>query len=486
MTLLSKLRALCCKEPSRFARLAEARARFGTICPPTRGVGRPYLVVKLKDDVNLPSDPAEREAFLAKYGWRELESRFGRLIVTSLFGSTALQALARQTKIAMERDENFKPTRFEKYLRIDPDKLLPLPRLAELEGALRGELPRQIFERVYVVRPGPPPGVVNWTDDPLAQYQFHLDANPFGVNAKAAWATFAGADGATTIHPAPKFVNVDCGWLVDHQDLGIVPSPSPLINDLSMAFHGAAMLGIVLARDNQFGGVGIVPNLNPLGVGLAYYDPYDPVNPANPLSLANAIGAATSGLQLGDVMLIEAQVYDPAQIATLAPPEVYHAEWNAINTATTAGIVVVEPCGNGINGGGPALNVDAAIPFGNSKAILVSAAAPWPHLPLTYSAYGSRVDCYAWGDSVLTCWDHGIGSKQDYAMAGGTSAAAAIIAGVALAVQSAHIEKYGTRLDAFQMQQKLRNPATGTAQEYQPGAPPIGIMPDLYSVILNL
>ena len=147
---------------------------------------------------------------------------------------------------------------------------------------------------------------------------------------------------------------------------------------------------------------------------------------------------------------------------------------------------MVEPCGNGINGGGPALNVDAAIPFGNSKAILVSAAASWPHLPLTYSAYGSRVDCYAWGDSVSTCWDHGIGSKQDYAMAGGTSAAAAIIAGVALAVQSAHIEKYGTRLDAFQMQQKLRNPATGTAQEYQPGAPPIGIMPDLYSVILNL
>ena len=492
MTLLAKLKALCCGEPSVLLKLANARAKLERPCVPTKPRGRPYLVVKLKDDVTLPADPAQQAEFLAKYGWRTLEEEFGRLFLSALFGRVALEALDKQTAAAIKRKPDFKRTKFEKYLRLDFERPLTLAALAKLEEAFKGDLLPKIFERAYVHRPAPPPALVNWADDPWAPLQMHLDGEGVGINVRAAWDNdLFGADGATSKGQRVKFRNVDCGWLfdqrtqrLDHDDLGYTPSPPPDHNDPDMTFHGTAALGIILAKDNQTGGVGIVPNL--LDVGLAYYDPYDPVhNPQqpNPYSLANAIGAATADLNLGDVLLIEAQVYRTKTSDLLAPVEVYDAEWKAIQAATTAGIIVVEPCGNGTNGGLPALDVDT-LPFSDSGAILVSAAVSWPHIRFDYSPYGDRVDCYAWGDSVYTCWVYDNQSKGDYGAAGGTTAASAIIAGAALAVQCAHIEKKnGARLDAQQMRDKLRN--IGTLPD-PPGSPRIGVMPDVYAIITGL
>ena len=489
MTLLAKLRALCCKEPPVLSKLARARAKLKRPCPPTKQLGRPYLVVKLKDDVTLPADPGERDRFLAEYGWKRLEAEFGRLFLNPLIGPVALEALDQQTTAAIKHNRDFQRTRFEKYLRLDSDRPLPLAALAKLEEAFLGDPLKRIFERPYVHRPGPPPGLVDWTDDPWAPYQMHLDGGGIGINVKAAWDNnLAGADGATTTGQPLKFRNVDCGWRLDasgqrldHEDLGQMTNPPPDHNDPSMTFHGTAALGIILAKDNRTGVVGIVPNLP--DVGLAYYDPYDPVHdPAhpNPYSLANAIGTAAASLQSGDVILIEAQVYRTKTSDMLAPPEVYDFEWRAIQVLTAAGIIVVEPCGNGTNGGWPPLDVDA-LPFADSGAILVSVAASWPHLRLAYSAYGNRVDCYAWGDTVYTCWDYG--SSSDYGVAEGTTAAAAIIAGAALSVQCAHIEKKnGARLNAQQMRDKLRSAANGIPPEPD-GGPPFGVMPDVYAII---
>ena len=311
---------------------------------------------------------------------------------------------------------------------------------------------------------------------------------------EAAWDNnLAGSDGATSNGPPPKLRNVDCGWRLDgpakrldHEDLTRALDPGPDFNDPAMAFHGTAALGIVLGEDNRTGVVGIVPKLP--NVGLAYYDPYNPVHdPQNPnlYSLANAIGTAVAGLTLGDVLLIEAQAYLPGKL--LAPVEVHDFEWRAIQTATAAGIIVVEPCGNGTNGGVPALDVDS-LHLSDSGAILVSAALSWLHYPLDYSPYGARVDCYAWGDSVCTCWDDGTGSKQVYDAATGTTAAAAIIAGAALAVQCAHIEKnaYGARLDALQMRAKLKDPNTSTPSLPDGTGRLFGVMPDVYAIITAL
>jgi hypothetical protein len=496
MTLLAKLKTLCGR-PEVLEQLARTRARYARTCP--RPAGRPYLVAKVKDGIALPTDRTERDALLAQYGWRELEARFERrLLHTGLFGSKALAGLREQTKIAQGRNPDFRAAKFEQYLRVDPVPALPLAKLEELAKALQAGRPGELFERgAYVNRPGPPPQV-NWPDDPGSGGQLYLEGGGVGVNAKTAWA-FAGADGAPTKGAAPKFRNIDCGWRlqppaapggplgpIDHEDLDAVPlNPPPVGNYGAMSSHGTEMLGIVLARDNQVGGVGIVPHLPE--VGLVYYDPYydpeNPPNPPDPNGLPGAVGTAMAGLQVGDVILIEAQVYAPGS-DKLAPPEIYRAEWDAIRTATAAGIVVIEPCGNGTADGPPVLDVDSELTHGESEAILVTAAASWPHARLPYTAFGKRVDCYAWGDTVLTCADYG--SRSDYGLTGGTSAASAIIAGVALAVQCAYIEKTnGTaRLDGPTMRQKLRNSAYGTPPA--PGAEPIGSMPDLHTVISNL
>jgi hypothetical protein len=111
---------------------------------------------------------------------------------------------------------------------------------------------------------------------------------------------------------------------------------------------------------------------------------------------------------------------------------------------------------------------------------------PARHSRYVDSNYGSRIDCYAWGDQVRTLWDAGFAAGipnncMSYGDFVRTSAAAAIIAGAALCVQGVR-KAAGGLLSPGQMQALLSDRATGT-ESVTPATDKIGVMPDLGRVI---
>src|SRR5262249_42720036 len=129
-----------------------------------------------------------------------------------------------------------------------------------------------------------------------------------------------------------------------------------------------------------------------------------------------AITRAARDLNPGDVVLIEAQSFagphfNPTTGTGVAPVEYENPVFDAIQAATSRGIIVVEPAANGSD------NLDHADYRGtfdrnvrDSGAILVGSGKP----PAAYgkgpdrartdeSNFGARVDVQGWGRAVMTC-----------------------------------------------------------------------------------
>jgi hypothetical protein len=96
------------------------------------------------------------------------------------------------------------------------------------------------------------------------------------------------------------------------------------------------------------------------------------------------------------------------------------------------------------------------------------------------SNFGNRVDCYAWGDSVVTPTSDASGATDQYRTNfQNTSAAAPTIAGAALLVQGmAQADPGLSRFAPGQLRAILSDPTTGTGS---PDA--IGVMPDLRAIV---
>ncbi len=188
------------------------------------------------------------------------------------------------------------------------------------------------------------------------------------------------------------------------------------------------------------------------------------------------------------------------------PTEVDPLDFDAIRLAVANGIIVVEAAGNGRINLNRLRTVDGrllrrrSVDFRDSGAIMVGAArAAAPHNRSWFSNHGSRVDCFAWGDSVVAA---GYGNYLDgddrhtYTDTfSGTSSAAPMIAGAAVLVQSLYgrnatprvSSKNGDpenwkRLSPSQMRSILSNPRTGTRQG-QGIQGRIGVMPNLRAVV---
>jgi hypothetical protein len=128
-----------------------------------------------------------------------------------------------------------------------------------------------------------------------------------------------------------------------------------------------------------------------------------------------------------------------------------------------------------------------------------------PHARLNESNFGSRIDCYAWGENIRTTWHHP--GDPPYADFGGTSGASAIIAGAALSVQGIYAKNLNTRIpgvdfanpDAVHMRRLLSDPTRSNPSDELTGATlsansrydanrnadKIGVMPNLQSIIRN-
>lgn len=115
-----------------------------------------------------------------------------------------------------------------------------------------------------------------------------------------------------------------------------------------------------------------------------------------------------------------------------------------------------------------------------------AASSASPHTRMGFSNFGSRVDCYAWGENVDTCYSNSAGSTTMYTGGfGGTSSASPIVTGAAVIIQSIAEASLGNRFHPLQLRTILCDSANGTPSN-DPINDRIGVMPDLRKIIPTL
>jgi hypothetical protein len=119
---------------------------------------------------------------------------------------------------------------------------------------------------------------------------------------------------------------------------------------------------------------------------------------------------------------------------------------------------------------------------------MVGAATAGPeHARIAGSNFGRRIDCYAWGEQVVTTGD-GVDSREIDRLTetfSGTSAASAIVAGAAVLLQSIAKADRGQPLSPADLRALLRDPIAGTAS-VNPADDRIGVMPDLKKAVARI
>jgi len=501
----------------------------------------PYITLKFKDDFKIEyrDGDGERLPF-----WGQLNEMFPGIELLRLYRLLEVDAfkalIAFAQKSAASRDERYDPPRFFQWFRVTAPPHTAFGRLAEV---LRSQAE---VEAVFIEQPGSPPQPIgNPGTNPQFVNQLYLRApvqpggTIGGINAVHAW--------NWTVGTGVKVVDYERGWgftfpaepppapnpiAMNHSDLPAVNRiPFGIHNDPSCAEHGTNVLGMLAMTDNSAFGVGATPGATVYVVTpVTGYD-----NKGKALfSHADALLAAINLLRplprnvpvVGDVLLIEHCIDDPSVPPPLpgtppwpprkqVPLELIPGNLNVIELATKAGITVVEAAGNGrsaytpdprlnldtwpsATGPHPFLpnpanfrddNVQTVLPFRDSGAILVSCAnmiageIPWAP---SWAPIGRRIDCWGWASSAQTTSTNTEGWKLNF---GGTSAAAAMVAGAAILLH-AHARAAGIQLGPREARRKLCNPAAGhTAAGIQGVSAPnttsplVGVMPDLAQVI---
>jgi len=493
---------------------------------PRRPPRNPRVVVQFDVGTDT-SDPEELRTWVDErtdHGFRDLLQDFpgARISRAMLLSSVALKRLEDR---ARKNHEDYKQPDFSAWFFVDARPGSDFEALAESIRRWPG------VETAYAERVSVPSGVV-LTGNPMRGEQRYLESAPVGVDAESAW-EHPGGGGEHA-----RFVDLEFAWDLDHPDFpaGITeippssppttPAPPPTPDDWA---HGTRVLGVIAAVDgNDDYGLGIVPHLGDVSVHSpeSYGGLVLPGEPA--LAIANlpsAILEATDKLPDGGVILIEIQIYKDLTILGNAVTQHYPVEknkltWKAIVAAVSAGCVVVEAGGNGDDSLGVFIRYDLNendddphavrmdgvttkqhYQLRDSGAILVSAAEagddlghdPHEHMPMAWAPRGDRVDCYAWGQNVRTTTTDVYVSGTSVTLTrdvtnnfDGTSSAAAIVAGVALAVQSLTYAHFGARLDPLELRDVLRDPSLGTQPTPPNSTDPtemIGVMPDLRAII---
>jgi hypothetical protein len=429
----------------------------------------PRIVVKFRDHITLPYGPGVTQALdhLRIAPWGDLMARFPGITIEPLHTTLDPQGLKGLAERAQRMDSDYRPPNLLTYFAIDsPSNVDP----EELVKALKA-LPS--VETAYIQSPPLPPPAVNGPNNPRYPNQGYIQQAPGGIDAAYAW-NFLGGDGAGI-----GFVDMEQGWVLNHEDL--LAAGITLISGVNQAYqgHGTAVLGEITAVDNTIGDVGIVPH-----VTARVISQYRPA-----FNTPDAITAAAATMSFGDVLLLEAQVATAG--LNNMPVEAESATFDAIRLATSLGIIVVEAGGNGSNdldtftvGGQQILNRNSAA-FKDSGAIMVGAASSTaPHSRLSFSNYGSRIDCFAWGGNIDTTGDGWMGTATNLYTGGfgGTSGASPMVTGAAIAVQGMIQASAGYRFNPRQLRVLLNSPANSTASN-DPVTDKIGRMPDLRAII---
>ncbi|MBX3059729.1 MAG: S8 family serine peptidase [Anaerolineae bacterium] len=434
------------------------------------------VVLKLKDDTAVPPDEPIQN-YLP--GWEKLESVYPGIAIAPLCRSLTPDEVNEHRARAKEYDPE--------YAAVAPNFLsyyaVTYPPGTEAESLQRTLASAWEFVE-YAALSGyvPPPPLVNAANEPHRHLQTYLNAAPAGVDAAVAWQQ-PGGHGAGV-----RLCDLEQGWglTINHEDLPL--NRITLASGVDKAYwaHGTAVLGIIAAVDNQVGMVGIAPGLAHIDLVSVWrtaetYDPYD------------ALWHAIHRLGPGDVILLEMQTDGGLPIEYYA-----HMHW-LIRQAVAEQIVVIEAAGNGNNNLGHLLDTavnnqgsqvwNPAGPYFDSGAVLVAAAAfaNGQYTPTATTGRGRRVDCFAWGAGVATTtlkaanpeWSNLYTNGFD-----GTSAAAAIVAGTAVALQGmAKARHNGQPLSPWQVRHLLKRGTPSANGHLLDG---IGVMPDMAQIVAAL
>lgn len=333
-------------------------------------------------------------------------------------------------------------------------------------------------------QPGGPPRALATTG---TLRQGHLEAAPEGIDARWAWTRPGGAGDLAGL------VDLERGWWVHHVGIaehqvpqtpvvGVNRNNEPDLDGHTVGDHGTAVLGVVAATGHDQGVRGVAPKIATLRV-TSTSDGSDDVHVADAI-----VGVLPCP---GDVLLLEVQ-------RSYRPTETDPADLDAIRLACALGTVVVEAAGNSATDLDQWRDHERRLrlrriyrkDFVDSGAILVGAVQaavvpPGAHRWLPQTGYGSRIDCHAWGQSVVTCGYGDLGgTMHDDYLTGTfrqTSAASAIIAGAAVLVQSMYRAATGGVLSPGRLRALLSSGTTGTRATSD--SPPLGVMPDLRAVV---
>lgn len=432
------------------------------------------VVLKLTDDTAVPPDDIRE--FLP--GWHKLEDAFPGITIAPLCRSLSPEDIAEHMAQASEYDPEYAAAapNFLNYFGV---MYPPETDAAELQETLASAW--EFAEYATLAGTVPPPPLVNAANEPWRHLQTYLDAGPAGVDAAAAWQQ-AGGHGAG-VH----LCDLEQGWGVGVQHEDLPANRMALASGVDKAYwaHGTAVLGIIAAVDNQLGMVGIAPGVAQISLVSLWrtetvYDPYD------------ALWDAIHRLRPGDVILLEAQAHN------WLPLEYYsHVHW-LIRQAVAEQKVVIEAAGNGghdLNTAVNSLNQQVWNPMGpffDSGAVLVAAAGllNGGYVPTAATNRGQRVDCFALGEAVAsTAVIQGDLNTRNRYTGGfdGTSAAAAIVAGTAVALQGmARADQAingGQPFSPGHMRQLLQ---MGTSSANGRAVDGLGVMPNLQQIVAAL
>lgn len=441
------------------------------------------IVIKFRSDLHSPHEKLnDRRDFLKhSVGGQKILRQFPGIVLNKLFTSLKPERIRGLINRAKKLDSGYEQDGLFSYHVVDcppGTDACKLLRVLSQEGSI--EL--AYIENVPAVGPSVPT-----KKNPIARFQQYLDSAPQGIDAKYAW-TYKGGDGEGRI----KFIDIEQGWMFDHEDIDIKALPATGINHEKFKDHGTAVMGTIMMKDNKIGGIGITPKAS--GHVVSQWRPDGSFNNAD------AIMSAISYLEFGDILLLEAQCFDSPVSCKLWPLEIQDAVFHAIRLATALGIIVIESGGNGNSKGNQGNNLDNfrflkkrilnrnSFDFRDSGAVIVGASSSnVPHQKMDYSNYGNRIDCYAWGEDVVTAgyfpWSSGYAINTYTDKFNGTSSATAIVAGAAIATQSIIEANCCIRLSPKQMRDILSSEFYGTPSANGGVKDKIGVMPDLKKII---
>ena len=224
--------------------------------------GLPYVVVKFKDDFAIIYEDGQ-EGRLGKL-WEEINTN-RNLRLRPVYRGTSADQFRDLINLARESDSGYKPPDLLKYFQITGPEGTDWEAIAERLNRKEEGSP---VEKAEVERPGPDPGLFDYSKDPLFAQQAYLQnaVSPPGMRVRALWdANRAGSDGNGVY-----FVDVEQGWKLNHTDL-----PNPIIPLVTWPFpngtrglnydpaakHGTATLGILCMRPGNYsGGIGVAPS----------------------------------------------------------------------------------------------------------------------------------------------------------------------------------------------------------------------------------